>query len=51
VSHRLLVLDDDPGTLSAMREVALRLGAGDVIGKPARLARLRQDALRAMKKP
>jgi CheY-like chemotaxis protein len=34
-----------------VREEALRRGADEVIGKPAPLARLRDAALRAMKKP
>jgi DNA-binding NtrC family response regulator len=35
----------------SVREEALRHGADEVIAKPASLARLREAALRAMKKP
>ena len=51
MSPRLLVLDDDTAVLGeGVRVAALRAGADDVIGKPAPLARLRDAALRAMKK-
>jgi CheY-like chemotaxis protein len=37
--------------VESVREEALRHGADEVISKPAPLARLREAALRAMKKP
>jgi CheY-like chemotaxis protein len=45
----VLLFTGDTGAL--VREEALRRGADDVVLKPAPLARLRDAALRAMKKP